>query len=52
VLFDGVQVVVRTWKDDYTTGLPSLVSLLIVYGVIFLVSVVAVVVGDRAARGD
>ena len=35
-LLDVWQAIVRTWNDHYTAGAPSLLTLLVVFGVIFL----------------
>lgn len=37
--FDGIQAIVRTWRPHYTTGFPSFLSVLIVFGVVFLLCV-------------
>jgi hypothetical protein len=49
-LFDAVQVVVRTWDEDYETGLPSAGSLMRTYGFLFLGSLAAVVIGHALSR--
>jgi hypothetical protein len=52
VVFDSVQVLVRTWNEDYTTGLPSTVSLLFVYAVSLVGSVSAVMIGEHLSERD
>lgn len=38
--WDGIQAVVRAlWRPSYTTGFPSFLTILIVFGVIFLLCV-------------
>jgi len=37
--FDGIQVIVRAWSPHYTTGFPSFLSILIAFGVLFLLCV-------------
>jgi hypothetical protein len=47
LLFDSIQAIVRIWNENYTTGLSSLTSLLLVYALILILSVTAVIVGER-----
>ena len=35
-LLDVWQAIVRVWNDNYTAGAPSLLTLLVVFGLIFL----------------
>ncbi len=48
-LFDLIQVIVRIWKSDYETGLPSLQSFLWVYALLLLgcVAILALARSDR-----
>lgn len=51
-LLDVVQALVRVWKPTYDTGLRSLLSFVVTYGLLLLLCVLLLVVADRPRRQD
>jgi hypothetical protein len=49
-LLDIVQALVRVWNSQYESGLPSLLSFVWVYGVLFLACVSVLVIAEVVTR--
>ena len=50
-LFNLLQILIRAfWRSDYTTGLPSTLSLVVVYGGLMLLCVALLVWAERNRR--